>query len=68
MSPDSFCDSQISIISKALTSNSYILGDFNLNARMSNLPEYHRKIPLEKLGNFALNANLVQLVKQCTWS
>ena len=68
ISPDSFFDSQISLISKALTNNTCLLGDFNLDARMSNVPEYHRKIPLEKLGNFALNANLVQLVKECTWS
>ena len=63
MSPDSFFETQIEIISNALTTDSIILGDFNLDARMSNVPKYQRKIPLEKLNTFALNANLHQLVK-----
>ena len=68
MSPNSFFDSQIALISVALTSNSYLLGDFNLDASMSDVPEYHRKIPLDKLNKFALDHNLVQLVEECTWS
>ena len=52
----------------AITTNTVILGDFNLDARMSNIPEYHRKVPLDKLNTFTLNANLHQLVKECTWS
>ena len=64
MSPNSFFDSQIAIISVALTNNSYLLGDFNLDARMSDVPEYHRKIQLDKLNKFALDHNLVQLVEE----
>ena len=68
MSPNSFFDSQIALISVALTNNSYLLGDFNLDAHMSDVPEYHRKIPLDKLNKFALDHNLVQLVEECMWS
>ena len=55
----------LELMANVLTNNYCVLGDFNLDARMLNVPEYHRKITLEKLGNFALNANLVQLVKEC---
>ena len=68
LSPNTFFDKQLEVISGALTSNSIVLGDFNLDAKMSNVPDYHRKIPLENLNLFALNENLVQLVKECTWS
>ena len=68
MSPDNFFDLQIATIRAAINCNSIVLGDFNLDARMSNIPEYHRKTQLDKLNSFALMANLTQIVKFCTWS
>ena len=66
--PNSFFDTQLGTIKNALTSNTYLLGDFNLDARMEMRPDYDRKVPLSCLVNFALENNLIQIVTETTWS
>ena len=43
------------------------MGDFNLDTRMSNRPDYLRKEPLKLLNDFALGHNLSQIVEFCSW-
>ena len=52
----------------ALTSNCYILGDFNLDARMEGIDSFNYKLPLCNLTEFALNNKLQQIIDFCTWS
>ena len=66
--PDELFATQLGIIKKALTSNCYVLGDFNLDAKMENLCHYNYKTPLCNLANFALEHNLSQVINFCTWS
>ena len=66
--PTAFFETQLGIIKNALTSNTYLLGDFNLDARMEMRDDYDRKIPLSSLVNFALENNLIQMVNETTWS
>ena len=40
MTPDAFFIEQIKILSNALCNNCFVMGDFNLDARMSNRPDY----------------------------
>ena len=68
MSPDKFFKDQLKILSGAVCDNCFIMGDFNLDARMSNRPDYLRKEPLKLLNEFALHNNLSQMVDFCTWS
>ena len=53
--PTKFFEAQINVIQNALCRNCYVLGDFNLDARMDNRPDYDRKIPLAILNEFANN-------------
>ena len=66
--PFNIFETQLSIIKHALTSNCYVMGDFNLDARMEMRPDYDRRIPLNNLVNFALEKNLIQIVTETTWS
>ena len=43
ISPIKFFDTQLGILKNALTSNCYILGDFNLDARMEGIDSYSYK-------------------------
>ena len=43
MTPTEFFEAQINVIKNALCRNCYVLGDFNLDARMDNRPDYDRK-------------------------
>ena len=63
-----FFDTQISLVKNALTNNCYVMGDFNLDARMDMRPDYDHKVPLSCFTNFALENNLVQIVTGTTWS
>ena len=67
-STDLFFNEQLDFINRALANNTYVMGDFNLDANKSNYPDYHRQIPLERLNAFALNAHLTQIVTFNTWS
>ena len=67
-SPEIFFNDQLELMANVLTNNCCVLDDFNLDANMTDSPDYHRRIPLEKLNTFALNANLSQMVKFSTWS
>ena len=67
-SPTAFFVTKLSIIGNALTSNCYVMGDLNLDARMEGRPDYDRKIPLSILTNFAQENNLIQIVNETTWS
>ena len=44
------------------------MGDFNLDAKMEYRPDHHHHIPLNNLTEFALNANLTQVINFETWS
>ena len=68
ISPIKFFDTQLGILKNALTSNCYILGDFNLDARMEGIDSYSYKLPLCNLTEFALNNKLQQIIEFCTWS
>ena len=68
MSPEVFFTNQLRIIKNALNSNSYVMGDFNLDANMESRPDYNRRIQLESLCNFASESNLSQVVNFNTWS
>ena len=59
MTPDAFFVEQLKIIKKALCTSCYIMGDFNLDANMSYRNDYHRKIPLKLLNDFAAENNYV---------
>ena len=60
ITPTKFFETQLNLISKALTSNCYVQGDFNLDARMEFRPDYDRKLQLNCLTNFAFENNLIQ--------
>ena len=62
MTPEDFFVEQLKVIKKALCINCYIMGDFNLDAKMSYGNDYHRKIPLKLLNNFAAENNFVQII------
>ena len=68
MTPTEFFEAQINVIKNALCRNCYVLGEFNLDARMDNRPDYDRKIPLAILNEFANNNELAQIVYFDTWS
>ena len=68
VTPAKLFEIQLGIIGKALTNNCYIMGDFNLDARMEGRPDYDRKVPLNILMNFALEKNLIQIITETTWS
>ena len=68
ISPEAFFNAQLSILKNSLTSNCYILGDFNLDASMAYRPDYNYKIPMTSLSNFVSDSNLYQLVSFNTWS
>ena len=68
VSPETFFFNQLRIIKNALSNNCYIMGDFNLDAKMEFRSDYHHRIPLSTLTNFALEANLTQVVNFNTWS
>ena len=63
--PIRFFEEQINVIKNALCKNCYILGDFNLDARMDSRPDYDRKIPLAILNDFANNKNIMQIFSCC---
>ena len=68
MTPGVFFDSQLEIIKNSVCKNCYILGDFNLDARMESWPDYDKKLPLAQLFEFAVEYNFNQIVDFCTWS
>ncbi len=68
MTPEDFFVEQLKVIKKASCINCYIMGDFNLDAKMSYRNDYHRKIPLKLLNDFAAENNFVQIIDFYTWS
>ena len=52
ISPDNFFRAQLSILKNCLTSDYYILGDFNLDFEMIDRPDYNYKIPMASLSNW----------------
>ena len=67
IAPDTFFKSQLDLINGALCCNSYVMGDFSLDVRMSDRNDYQRKAPLELLNNFSLANDLIQVVNFTTW-
>ena len=39
------------------------MGDFNLDAKMNHRMDYNRKVPLKLLNDFALENQMIQIVK-----
>ena len=68
MTPEAFFVEQLYILNNAMCKNCYIMGDFNLDAKMSNRNDYNRKVPLQILNDFALENQLIQTVDFFTWS
>ena len=68
LTPDNFLKGQLDLIKAALCCNCYVLGDFNLDFKMSGRNDYDRKIPLLLLNDFAMNNSLVQIVNFETWT
>ena len=60
--------SQLAINKNAVSNDCYIMGDFNLDAKMQSRPDYHRRIQLATPTNFASEANLSQVVNFNTWT
>ena len=58
VSPDAFFKVQLGILKNALMSNSYIMGDFNLDANMDHRLDYHYRIPLNLFTNLTIDSNL----------
>ena len=56
------------VLTEALCKNCYILGEFNLDAGMSDRHDYLSRHSVEKLENLASNKNLIQIVNFDTWS
>ena len=65
LAPNAFIEIQLGVLKNGLTSNSYVMGDFNLDAKMQ---DYQHRIPLSHLANFAMEINLDQVVNFETWS
>ena len=68
MTSDNFFLEQLKIIRNALCGNCFVLGDFNLDANMTNCLDYGRRIPLKFLSDFAIQNNLSQIVNFNTWT
>ena len=47
MTPLAFFAEQIKILNKAVCNNCFVMGDFNLDARMYNRPDYYCREPLK---------------------
>ena len=68
MTPEAFFIEQLGVIKNATCENCYIMGDFNLDAKMIHRNDYYRKIPLNLLISFATENNYIQIVDFPTWS
>ena len=68
LSPDVVFVNQLAILTSSLSDNCFLMGDFNLDASMSDRLDYNYKIPMKCLTDFALEKNLTQLVNFNTWS
>ena len=68
MSPLKLFETQLNIMQNAITSNCFILGDFNLDARMEGVNTYNYKQLLYNLTNFATENNFQQIIDFSTWS
>ena len=58
----------VRLLSRAVIKNCFILGDFNLDARMELRNDYIYRDPFSLLSNFIVEKNLVQLVNFETWT
>ena len=47
--------------------NCFVMGDFNLDARIDLRLDYQHRVQFEILSNFALNENLIQIIDFTTW-
>ena len=65
---DNFMKCQLNLIKAALCSNCYVMGDFNLDFRMSGRNDYDRKKTLLSLNEFAILNDLVQVFNFETWT
>ena len=66
ISPNDFFKVQLNIVKSALKNDCIVMGDFNLDARMDHRPDYHHKVPLTFLSEFALNQGLSQIINFST--
>ena len=68
IAPSTFFNTQLELIKSSLTDSTYVLGDFNLDAKMDLRRDYAYRNDLLNLNNFALDADLSQIVNFDTWS
>ena len=68
VTPDEFFKVQLEIIGRALCNNCFVMGDFNLDLKMSDRNDYQRRVPLTLLNEFSMKNNLFQIVNFETWS
>ena len=54
---------KVRIIKGALYANCYVMGDFNLDTKMNHRMDYYRKVPLKLLNDFAIEKQMIQIVK-----
>ena len=67
-SPEAFFLKQLLLMKKAISSDCYLVGDLNLEAKMENRPDYNRKNLLDKMLALMLEENMIQIVNFDTWS
>ena len=68
VTPDEFFKVQLEIIGRALCNNCFVMGDLNLDLKMSDRNDYQRRVPLTLLNEFSMKNNLFQIVNFETWS
>ena len=68
ISPVTFFNAQLGLLSGAVTKNCFIFYDFNLDARIELRNDYIYRYPFSFLSNFVIEKNLVQLVNFETWT
>ena len=68
ISPESFFNAQLGVLTGAMTKNCFVMGDFNLDGKMELRNNYLYKGPYNLLTNFTTRNNLVQLVNFATWT
>ena len=66
--PRQFFENQLNLINQALTNNTIIMGDFNLDWNKKDMQSYQFNSYFDLLDEKILNSNLIQIVENPTWS
>ena len=68
LSPSALFEKQLDIVERNCISNTFVLGDFNLDFKMQLRNDYPHKLLFAKLTSVIEKLNLIQLVDFPTWS